>query len=57
MPRVSRRDRRIRAAFKRRVQLYVPNPMEALEPWDDEDDATNFVDELEIEETAHEHAN
>ena len=55
MPRLSRRDRRIRAAFKR--QLYVPDPIEFAEPWeDDDDDAAYLVDEKDEHGQAHEHA-
>lgn len=56
MPRVSRRDRRIRAAFKRRVQLYVPEPVPFAEPWGDDDCEIVFDDDTPTEEAQHEHA-
>ena len=34
----SRRDRKIRAAFKR--QLYVPDPVDFADPWDDDLEVT-----------------
>lgn len=53
MPRASRRDRKIRAAFKR--QPYVPDPVNFADPWDDDLDVTDC--DLEVEEEAeHEHA-
>lgn len=54
MPRLSRRDRRIRAAFKR--QLYVPDPVEFAEPWDEEFGIIP-ADDFDLEEVdAREHA-
>ena len=53
MPRLSRRDRRIRAAFKR--QLYVPDPIEFAEPWDEDCDLI-FDDDPLTEDASHEHA-
>ena len=55
MPRLSRRDRRIRAAAKR--QLYIPDPVIFAEPWDDDDECDLiFDDEALNEEAPHEHA-
>lgn len=57
MPRMSRRDRKSRAAFKRTIhQLYVPDPANIPEPWDDDDDMS-LIDGFDLDEEAeHEHA-
>lgn len=55
MPRLNRRDRRIRAAHKRMIQQYTPDPVNILEPWND-DECEIVIDDTVIEEAEHEHA-
>lgn len=53
MPRMSRRDRKIRAAFKRMIQPYLPDPA-PLPEWDADG---NYIDPEDFEEEAElEHA-